>query len=42
MIYRYEEAFGVWDRTSREMRQAIARWRELYYGSNENRCFDRF
>ncbi len=30
-IYRYEAAFGVADKTSRAMRQAIAQWFALYY-----------
>lgn len=31
-IYNYEEAFGAWDITSRQMRQAIGDWFALYYG----------
>ena len=31
-IYNYEEAFGAWDKTTKPMRQAIARWFKLYYG----------
>lgn len=30
-IYKYEEAFGAWDRTSRAMRRAIEDWFSLYY-----------
>lgn len=32
-IYSYEEAFGAGDQTSRAMRQAIAQWFDLYYGT---------
>ena len=31
-IYSYEEAFGAWDQTSRQMRDAIDQWFKLYYG----------
>ena len=30
-IYKYEEAFGAWDRTGRTMRRAIEEWFSLYY-----------
>ena len=32
-IYRYEEAFGAADKTSRAMRQAMKQWQALYYGA---------
>ena len=31
-IYRYEEAFGAADKTSRAMRQAVDKWYALYFG----------
>lgn len=40
MIYRYEEAFGAWDKTTRAMREAVSRWQKLYYGSGESRDTD--
>ena len=40
MIYRYEEAFGAWDKTTYAMREAIDRWQKLYFGSGESRQSD--
>ena len=31
-IYRYEEAFGAWDKTTGPMRRAISQWFSLFYG----------
>lgn len=32
-IYNYEEAFGAGDQTTRQMRNAISQWFQLYYGT---------
>jgi len=41
-IYKYERAFGAWDRTSGAMRKAIDRWFAMYYdgqtGENHDPC----
>ena len=39
-IYNYEQAFGVWDRTTTAMRRAIERWFTMYYDSAENKTVD--
>lgn len=33
-VYNYQQAFGVWDMTSRAMREAVADWFDLYYRSS--------
>ena len=33
-IYKYEEAFGTWDKTGKAMRTAIEDWFSLYYRSD--------
>ena len=33
-IYDYEQAFGLADKTSAPMRQAIARWFSMYYDTS--------
>ena len=35
-IYSYEEAFGCYDVTSKQMRQAIGDWYKLYYGQRQS------
>ena len=35
-IYRYEQAFGAWDKTSQSMRKAIDRWFSMYYDGAAN------
>lgn len=39
-IYRYEEAFGAWDKTSRAMRRAIGEWFSLFYGDGTDESRD--
>lgn len=37
-IYGYEQAFGMQDKTSKAMRNAIKEWFTLYYGVQEENC----
>ena len=39
-IYDYEQAFGLWDRTSTAMRKAIERWFAMYYDSTTSETAD--
>lgn len=39
-LYDYQQAFGAWDKTGSEMRQAIRRWFRLYYGKPETPGLD--
>lgn len=39
-IYNYEKAFGMWDKTSPAMRQAIGRWFAMYYGQQSHKDSD--
>ena len=34
--FDYQQAFGVWDRTSPAMQEAIAAWNRLYYGKGDS------
>lgn len=39
-VYDYQQAFGVWDVTSRAMREAVGEWFDLYYRSNADAGHD--
>ncbi len=39
-IYRYEEAFGAADKTTKAMRQAVADWESLYYQKEADETTD--
>ena len=39
-IYKYEQAFGAWDKTSGAMRRAIQRWFAMYYDAGAEESTD--
>ncbi len=39
-IYQYEEAFGAWDKTSKQMRSALELWEDLYYRQEATESYD--
>jgi len=39
-IYKYEQAFGAWDKTSGAMRRAIDRWFAMYYDGEAGETAD--